>query len=125
MIQVFHWDLMSIADMIPTHFVNYFLANGIVFDNEKFGSDSKPASEVVSKITEKALSLLDTLVWERGSCPALSSKMGSVLAAGAIHAARSEHLPRDTWPKELEILTRCKLKKVEEVSLLLRKLHLA
>jgi hypothetical protein len=32
--KVFHWDLMSISDSLPTHIVGLLLANGVVFDNE-------------------------------------------------------------------------------------------
>lgn len=34
MSKIFCWDLMSVADSMPTHLINYLLANGIVFDNE-------------------------------------------------------------------------------------------
>lgn len=33
--QAFSWDLMTIADLMPTHIVNLLLANGVVFENER------------------------------------------------------------------------------------------
>jgi|LauGreDrversion4_2_1035121.scaffolds.fasta_scaffold92515_3 hypothetical protein len=66
---------MSIADLMPTHIVNYILANGVVFDNE--GLCSTKTVEMAARVSDRALILLDTLVWERGSCPALRDKPAS------------------------------------------------
>lgn len=60
---------MSIADLMPTHIVNYLLANGIVFDNEL--PQSSQSVEIAARISDRTLILLDTLVWERGACQIL------------------------------------------------------
>ena len=64
MSEVFDWDLMLIADLMPTHLVNYLLANGIVFDNE-VPKDARGV-ETAARVADRALIMLDTLVWERG-----------------------------------------------------------
>ena len=51
--KVFQWDLMSISDSIPTHFVNLYLANGVIFDNEGFAESQ--AIEMAGRVAERAL----------------------------------------------------------------------
>lgn len=63
MSELFGWDLMSVADMMPTHMVNYLLANGVVFDNE-ISNDIK-GIELAARVSDRSLIMLDTLVWER------------------------------------------------------------
>lgn len=87
---IFHWDLMSISDSLPTHIVSLLLANGVVFDNE--GIEGSRAVDLASRVAERALQFLDILVWEKGSCPLIKDKRPSLLAAAVIHAARSEEI---------------------------------
>jgi hypothetical protein len=46
---------MSIADLMPTHIVNYLLANGVLFDYEvkDLQSNIKPVG-LAAKISDKA-----------------------------------------------------------------------
>ncbi len=139
--EVFHWDLMSISDSIPTHIVSLLLANGVIFDNE--GLEGPKAVEIASKVAERALQFLDILVWEKGSCPLIKDMRSSLLAAAVIHAARSEELlhfedrnhERLTvenfdfiktahWPSELVTLTGWQAKDIDEIAKLLIKLNL-
>lgn len=53
MSQVFNWDLMTIADLMPTHIVNFILANGVVFENETL-SDSNGV-ETAARVSDRAL----------------------------------------------------------------------
>jgi hypothetical protein len=66
--RVFTWDLMSVADSLPTHFINYMLANGVLFDNEEgLAGDRYSLTEVAARIADRTLIILDTLVWEKGA----------------------------------------------------------
>ena len=88
--QVFHWELMSISDSLPTHIVNLLLANGVLFDNEGF--DAATSMNMARRIAEKALQFLDILMWERGASTHLKDKQPSLLACAVIHAARTEEI---------------------------------
>ena len=69
---VFHWDLMTISDSLPTHIVGLLLANGVVFENEE--SDQEKLVELATRVTERTLQFLDILVWERGANNMLRGK---------------------------------------------------
>jgi len=69
---VFHWELMSISDSLPTHIVNLLLANGVLFDNEGF--EPSRALTMAGRIAEKSLQFLDILMWERGASIHLREK---------------------------------------------------
>lgn len=88
MAEVFEWDLMSIADMMPTHLVNYMLANGIVFENEV--SNDLKGVETAARVSDRTLIMLDTLVWERGATRVFREAKTSKLSAAVIFAARLE-----------------------------------
>lgn len=69
MSRVFDWDLMAIADLMPTHIVNYLLANGITYENETILSFMKASPvETAARLSDRTLIMLDTLVWEKGAC---------------------------------------------------------
>lgn len=51
--KVFHWDLMTISDSLPTHIVGLLLANGVVFENEE--SDKEKAIDLAARVSERAL----------------------------------------------------------------------
>lgn len=131
MSKVFEWDLMSIADMMPTHILNYLLANGVVFENELTKGNISKGVELAGRISDKAQIMLDTYVWERGNHQELLGKPASIIAASIIHAARQEEalsskketLLANIWPRELEILTRCRSSEVEQISALILKLN--
>jgi hypothetical protein len=89
--KVFDWDLMSVADALPTHFVNYLLANGVVFDNEEaLGGGRFSLVEVAARVADRTLIMLDTLVWERGASQTLRCQISSRLSAAVVFAARTE-----------------------------------
>lgn len=82
---------MSIADLMPTHIVNYLLANGILFDYELKDLPSHVnGNNLAAKISDKAQIMLDTYVWERGTQVLLKDKPTNVISAAIIHAARLE-----------------------------------
>lgn len=64
--RVFNWDLMAIADSMPTHLVNYMLSNGVVFENE-FSGNEDTAVEIAARVSDRSLIMLDTMVWEKGA----------------------------------------------------------
>lgn len=78
---------MSIADLMPTHIVNYLLANGVVFENELPGDGS---TEIAARVSDRSLIMLDTLVWERGANKVLRNAQTSKLASAVVYAARLE-----------------------------------
>jgi hypothetical protein len=88
MAEVFEWDLLSIADLMPTHMVNYMLANGIVFDNEL--PNTAKSVEIAARVSDRTLIMLDTLVWERGANKLLREAQPSKLCAAIIYSARME-----------------------------------
>lgn len=138
--ELFQWDLMSIADMMPTHIVNYLLANGILFDNEV--SSEVKGLEIAARLADRSLIMLDTLVWEKGLYPILRDAPASQLSAAVILAARIEEFTHDShdghhsqrsnggwnsdtkaWPLELELLTHCSVTDIDLIAQLLIKLN--
>lgn len=138
MSRIFEWDLMAIADLMPTHIVNYLLANGIVYENEAIITALKtPAVETAARLSDRTLIMLDTLVWERGACRMLRESQCSKLAAAIVYAARFEEFSKKLcdsdndevlsktalWPEELQQLTRCQVHEIEDIALVLIRLN--
>ena len=131
---VFAWDLMSVADSLPTHFVNYMLANGIVFDNEESLCGGRYSLvEVAARLADRTLILLDTLVWEKGASKVLWAQQASRLSAAVVLAARIEECRSllskggsptvNVWPAELQKMTRCSEEEIEDLAYFLIKLN--
>ena len=101
----FGWDL---GFVLPYHFVEMFLANGVLFETEYNPSIQK------NKITAEAISircyeLLDEML-KQGDCFKNKGYSGNQVASMIVYTARKEVLnlsrARHIWPKELQLISR-------------------
>ena len=96
----YEWDL---GFVMPIHFVEIFLANGVLFEGE-YNKNIVKTKETAKKISEKAYELLDVMI-KQNFCFKNQGFSGNQVASMIIYIARQEVLnlsrSRHVWPKEL------------------------
>ena len=116
----FGWDL---GFVLPIHYIEMFLANGILFETEYNPSIQK------NKITAEAISircneLLDEMIKQR-DCFKNKGYSGNQVASMIVYTARKEVLnlsrARHIWPKELQLISRQTCKEVKKLASLYKK----
>ena len=111
----FQWDL---GFLMPIHFVEIYLANGVLFESEYNKSIDKTKSNA-SKISERAYELLDEMIRQNISFKNQGFS-GNQVASVIIYKARQEVLnlsrSRHIWPKELQLISRQTEKQVKKLA---------
>ena len=101
----FEWDL---GFVLPIHFVEIFLANGVLFESEHSNVISKDKHTALS-ISNKCYEVLDDMI-KQYSCFKNQGFSGNQVASMIVYTARQEVLnlsrSRHIWPKELQLLSR-------------------
>jgi len=111
----FEWDL---GFVLPIHFVEIFLANGVLFESEHSNVISKDKHTALS-ISNKCYEVLDDMI-KQYSCFKNQGFSGNQVASMIVYTARQEVLnlsrSRHIWPKELQLLSRQTDKQVKKLA---------
>jgi len=96
----FGWDL---GFVLPIHFVEMFLANGVLFESEELASIQK-TKFTAQKLSEKCYEILNEMVKQK-TCFKNEGFSGNQVAAAIVYLARKEVFnlskAKQIWPKEL------------------------
>lgn len=116
----FGWDL---GFVLPIHFVEMFLANGVLFESEEIQSISKNRHSA-SKISEKCYEILNEMI-RQNNCFKNQGFSGNQVASVIVYLARQEVLnvnrAKLIWPKELELISRKTAKEVKKLTSVYKK----
>ena len=115
----FGWDL---GFVMPIHFMEIFLANGVLFECETSNIDK--SKETAKKISEKSYELLDEMI-KQSFCFKNQGFSGNQVASMLIYIARQDVLnlsrSRHIWPKELQLISRQTEKQVKKLASIYKK----
>ena len=102
----FDWDL---GFVMPIHYVEIFLANGVFFESEHFKKNVAKTKETATQISLKCYEVLDEMIKQR-CCFKNQGYSGNQVASMVVYIARKEILrlskAKDIWPKELQLISR-------------------
>ena len=96
-LKFFGWD---IGFTLPLHFLEMFLAQGVVFRDDIGGSQ-----EAAGEVAKRAYRFLDQMVQRRDSFKNHGA-LPSEIAALCLFKARKEVLSSDNWPVQIQFITR-------------------
>jgi hypothetical protein len=101
----FDWDL---GFLLPIHYLEIFLANGVLFESEH-RRDIRKSPGVAGRIAKKSYELLEEMLGY-SICFKNNKHQPNQIASTVIYMAREEVLgltrSRHVWPKELQLVTR-------------------
>jgi hypothetical protein len=93
---------------MPIHYIEMFLANGVLFESEHNKNISK-TKQTALKISSKCYEILDEMIRQK-SCFKNQGFSGNQVASMIVYTARQEVLnltrARHIWPKELQLISR-------------------
>lgn len=115
LMKFFEWDL---GFVLPIHFVEIFLANGVLFESEHNKSINK-SKQTAQSLSKKCYEVLDEMI-RQYSCFKNQGFSGNQVASTIVYTARQEVLnlsrSRHIWPKELQLITRQTDKQVKQLA---------
>ena len=110
----FDWDL---GFVMPVHYVEMFLANGVLFESEHSKTISKN-QKTAKAICKKSYEYLDEMIKQK-ICFKNQGFSGNQVASMIIYKARQDVLnltrSRHVWPKELQLISRLTDKQVKKL----------
>mmetsp|Transcript_3 Transcript_3/g.4 ORF Transcript_3/g.4 Transcript_3/m.4 type:complete len:510 (-) Transcript_3:465-1994(-) len=116
----FGWDL---GFVLPIHYVEMFLANGVLFESEH-NPNIKKTRQTAASISKRAYELLDEMIKPGKSFKNLGFT-GNQVASMVVFTARQEVLnlsrSRYIWPKELQLISRMTDKQVKKLASIYRR----
>ena len=116
----FGWDL---GFVMPIHFVEMFLANGILFETEHNSNITKNKA-TAKKLADKCYEVLNDMI-KQNTCFKNQGFSGNQVASMIIYTARQEVLnlsrARYIWPKELQLISRQTEKEVRKLASIYKK----
>ena len=116
----FNWDL---GFVLPYHFVEMFLANGVLFETEHNPSIIKDKT-TAKRISKKCYDILEEMI-KQNRCFKNQGFTGNQVASMIVYTARQEVLnlsrARHIWPKELQLISRQTEKQVKKMASIYKK----
>lgn len=117
----FGWDL---GFVLPVHYVEVFLANGVLYECEDIPSSLK-TKQTAQQISDSCYRILDEMIRE-GHCFKNQGFSSSQVASAVVYLARQQVLNLSKaaaiWPKELQLVTRQTDKEVSRLASAYKKL---
>jgi hypothetical protein len=114
----FGWDL---GFVLPIHFVEMFIANGVLFENEQ---DVDLNKQTAQEISDKCYQILKEMI-KQNHCFKNQGFSGNQVAAVVVYLARQEVLgmrkAKQVWPKELQLISRQTDREVKKLAGIYRK----
>ena len=111
----FGWDL---GFLTPLHFLEVYLANGVLFEGEKKETISK-TKKTAEEISERCYEILDEIIRQSDSFKNIGYRADQV-ASTIIYLARQDVLnlnrSRHVWPKGLQLITRLSEREVKKIA---------
>lgn len=115
LLRFFEWDL---GFVMPIHFIEMFLANGVLFESE-YNKNISKTKQTAKKISSKCYEILDEMIRQKSSFKNQGFS-GNQVASMVVYTARQEVLnltrARHIWPKELQLISRQTDKQVKKLA---------
>ena len=115
LLKFFEWDL---GFVMPIHFIEMFLANGVLFESE-YNKNISKTKQTAKKISARCYEILDEMIRQK-DCFKNQGFSGNQVASMVVYTARQEVLnltrARHIWPKELQLISRQTDKQVKKLA---------
>ena len=115
LMKFYNWDL---GFVLPIHYVEMFIANGVLFESEDIQSSDK-TKRMAARISEKCYDTLNEMI-KSETCFKNQGYSGNQVASAIVYFSRKEVLglskTRLIWPKELQLISRQSDKDVKKLT---------